>query len=173
MYVYCSFICCESYFISHSTSVGRLSARSCYGKNRESLRRYLASLHVIAHNLFTPCCLVRARARFPCLPSQTTTHRSELLATMISNESPCSRANHTHSLNHAIGRCTSSSVARGRPAVTCRDRRQSDTAVSQLITPGLVHLLPLRCGIVDNDTTTHCRHLHYHNHSCHIRGINS
>jgi hypothetical protein len=120
VYVYCSFICCESYFISHSTSVERLSARSCLGKNRESLRRYPVSLHVITHNLFTPCCLVRACTRFPCLPSQTTPHRSELLATMVSNEPPSSRANHTHSLNHAIGSCTSSSVARGKLPVTCR-----------------------------------------------------
>ena len=79
---------------------------------------------------------------------------------MIPNEPPSSRANHTHSLNHAIGRCPSSSVARGRPAVTCRDRRQSDTAVSQLIRPGLVHLLPPHCTIVDGDTTTHCLRLH-------------
>ena len=119
-------------------------------------------MHVTTHSLFTPCCLVRARARFPYLSSQTTPHRSELLATMISNEPPSSRANHTHSLNHAIGRCPSSSVARGRPAVTCRDRRQSDTAVSQLIRPELVHLLPPHCGIIINDTATTAFTLHLH-----------
>jgi len=104
VYVYCSSIGCEAHCIIHSTHFSRQTFwKKLLWENRDFTRRCLVSFHVTTHNLFTPSCSVRARARFlGRLALQTTAHRPELLATMIVFQPPPSRENHSYSFNYAI-----------------------------------------------------------------------
>lgn len=125
------------------------------------MSRYLVSFHVNA----TACSLhvvwpVRALAFRAIHYKQLLTGQNFLRSQQCINRHLHVKSYTQLQLRHQP--CPSFPVARGIPPVTCRDRRQSDTAVSQLIRPELVHLLPPHCGIIINDTATTAFTLHLH-----------